>query len=316
MKKWIIAGTAVLAAGAVICAAAMAAMGFDLKKLNTTEMVENTYSVSDSFTDIDLNADTEDITFIASTDGKCKVVCLEEKDYPHEVRVENGTLKLSSKKHNNFHVGFHLDTPSASITVYLPGNDYGKLNIKADTGDVEIPSVFSFESLSAYLDTGDISLLADISGAAEIKSDTGNITVKDISPKSASFTTDTGNMELSGLDVKESVYIKTDTGDVKMNDVKCADFTSDGDTGDLDMAAVSASGKFDIKRSSGDVKFTDSDAEEVFITTDTGNVDGSFLTDKVVLTQTDTGDVDVPKLTSGGRCEITTDTGDISIRIK
>ena len=71
-----------------------------------------------------------------------------------------------------------------------------------------------------------------------------------------------------------------------------------------------------IKRSTGDVKFDGSDAAEIFIKTDTGDVTGSLLTDKVFITQTDTGNIDVPKTVNGGRCEISTDTGDIKISVK
>ena len=43
---------------------------------------------------------------------------------------------------------------------------------------------------------------------------------------------------------------------------------------------------------------------------------GSLLTDKVFITDTDTGSVDVPKTPAGGRCEIKTGTGDIKMEIK
>ena len=79
------------------------------------------------------------------------------------------------------------------------------------------------------------------------------------------------------------------------------------------MWAGKAFFKFLIKRSTGDIRFDNSDATEIFVETDTGNVTGSLLTDKVFITQTDTGNVNVPKTVTGGRCEITTDTGNIKI---
>jgi hypothetical protein len=42
---------------------------------------------------------------------------------------------------------------------------------------------------------------------------------------------------------------------------------------------------------------------------------GTLLSSKVFIIKTDTGDVDVPKSTVGGRCEITTSTGDVEISI-
>ena len=53
----------------------------------------------------------------------------------------------------------------------------------------------------------------------------------------------------------------------------------------------------------------------MFVETDTGDVTGSLLSDKVFITKSDTGSIDVPKTVTGGKCEITTDTGDIKIEI-
>lgn len=63
------------------------------------------------------------------------------------------------------------------------------------------------------------------------------------------------------------------------------------------------------------MRFDRADASEIFVRTGTGNVTGSLLTDKVFLTQTDTGTVEVPQTITGGRCEIRTDTGDIELKI-
>ena len=61
--------------------------------------------------------------------------------------------------------------------------------------------------------------------------------------------------------------------------------------------------------------FEGSDAAEIFVQTSTGDVEGSLLSSKVFIANTDTGKVDVPKSITGGRCEITTDTGDIRISV-
>ena len=87
-------------------------------------------------------------------------------------------------------------------------------------------------------------------------------------------------------------------------------------TGDITLKNVIATEKFSIETDTGDVRFESSDAAEIFIETDTGDIIGSLLTDKIFITHTDTGRVDVPKTVTGGRCEIITDTGDIVLKIK
>ena len=51
------------------------------------------------------------------------------------------------------------------------------------------------------------------------------------------------------------------------------------------------------------------------MTTDTGEVKGTLRSEKIFFTESDTGKISVPKSVTGGRCEITTDTGDIEIEI-
>ena len=48
---------------------------------------------------------------------------------------------------------------------------------------------------------------------------------------------------------------------------------------------------------------------------DTGDVEGSLLSEKIFYTETSIGNIRVPKGTSGGMCEVETDTGDISFTI-
>ena len=47
-----------------------------------------------------------------------------------------------------------------------------------------------------------------------------------------------------------------------------------------------------------------------------GDVVGTLLTAKIFIPSSSSGDVEVPKTVTGGRCEIVTDTGDIRISLK
>ena len=70
-----------------------------------------------------------------------------------------------------------------------------------------------------------------------------------------------------------------------------------------------------VNVTTGDVLFEACDAEEAYLNTVTGDVEGSFLTEKRFFVNTNVGDVDVPESTSGGRCEINTNSGDILVKI-
>ena len=73
--------------------------------------------------------------------------------------------------------------------------------------------------------------------------------------------------------------------------------------------------EYAVDRSTGDVRLDRCDAAEISIRTDTGDVIGTLRSEKVFFVRTDTGRVDVPETAAGGKCAITTDTGDVSISL-
>ena len=314
--KWIITAIVLLVTGIVICGVSFGVLGFDLGKLSTVTYVTNTYDVSEKFQNISIDGDTENIKFVFSEEEKCRVVCFEEENDLHTVGVEDQTQKIEKKNRKGFWWNVSIATESPSITVYLPEKVYKELSIESDTGDVEIPKEFSFDTIDVNLDTGDMSCLASAEGDIRVRTDTGHITIADVTASGMLLSSDTGKMELSDVKISGDLEIQEHTGKVVLENVKCRNFTSDGDTGSLVMTNVTASGEFNLERNTGDIEFHGCDAETIYVETDTGDVTGTLLTDKVFITETDTGSVDVPKSVTGGRCEISTDTGDIRIEIQ
>ena len=125
---------------------------------------------------------------------------------------------------------------------------------------------------------------------------------------------DTGNIHIENINANK-LDLSTSTGNLKIVNTKCKNLFSESDTGNILLKNVMASEKIKIETDTGDVKFKDSDASDIFVKTDTGNVTGNLLTDKVIFAESDTGNVDVPKVITDEKCEIITDTGDIKITI-
>ena len=110
--------------------------------------------------------------------------------------------------------------------------------------------------------------------------------------------------------------MRVSTGNAYLTDVSCRNLLSGGNTGDLSLRNVIAAEAFTIMRTTGDVTFAGCDAAAIPVETDTGDVEGSLLSDKVFVTHTSTGDVDVPAAAAGGKCTIRTSTGDITMHIQ
>lgn len=275
-KIWLITATTLVALGCIMFSVVMTRNHWDFTKLSTVKYETNTYEVTDDFNSISMLTDTADILFVQSDDKICKVVCYEMSDMKHTTTVQNDTLTINVTDEREWydHIGITLGSPK--ITVYLPKTEYDSLVIKEDTGDIEVPKDFKF-------------------GSIDISTSTGDITI-------------------TGVTCEGDIVINVSTGKANLTDIKCKSFISDGSTGDISLKNVIVTEKFSIERSTGDVKFDACDATEIWVKTDTGDVTGKLLSEKIFITQTSTGDVHVPKSTNGGKCEITTSTGDIYIK--
>ena len=117
-------------------------------------------------------------------------------------------------------------------------------------------------------------------------------------------------------DCYQILTVGVDTGDVFVpNTFSFGEADISTSTGSVDFGA-SVDGRLGIKTSTGDVRLDHCDAGEITVRTSTGDVSGSLRTGKVFVAKTSTGRIDVPDTTSGGRCEITTSTGDIRLTVE
>lgn len=297
VKKWLIAAASLSVLGFAVFAGAMAALGFDFSKISTVKYETNTYEVSGDFDKISIDVDITDIVFEKSDDERCKVVCFEAEKVKHSVRCTNGTLIIDMTDDRKWYDYIGISFASPKMTVYLPQSEYTSLLIDTDTGNIDIPESFAFNKLEIETDTGSVDCMADVSDIIKIESDTGDIGISSVE---------------SGCDID----IKTDTGSIKLTDVSCTDFTAESDTGDISIVNTVAGNSICVESDTGNVKLKNSDAEELLIETDTGDITGTLLSEKDFIAKSHTGDVNVPKTQTGGKCKITTDTGNIKIDIR
>ncbi len=320
MKKstiaWLIVAASLILLGAIIFGGVMMSLNWNFKKLNTTKFETNTHTVSDSFDSIVIDTDTADIIFLPSEDEDCKVVCNEQANLKHSVEVADGTLTVKRIDTRKWYEHIQIFSfEKTSVTVYLPQSEYNSLSIGADTSDVSIPNKFKFDSINVIVSTGDVTCSASTSAKMSIKTSTGNVKLENLSAGSIDISVSTGRVTASSVVCGGDIKFKASTGDATLTNITCANLTSKASTGKLIMNNVIASGNFDIERDTGDVRFEMCDASEITIVTDTGDVKGTLLSDKIFIANTDTGRKDVPETTTGGKCKIATDTGDIKISI-
>lgn len=294
-RAWLITAALLILSGGILFAGVMTALQWDFGKLSTVSYETNTYDVTDAYHHIAVVTDTADIVFVPSENGNTSVVCYETKTVKHAVSVKEDTLVIEMVNTREWyeHIGVNFGTPT--VTVAIPKGEYDTLRVKASTSDVTIPKDFAFNTIDVCVSTGDVTNGASSAGGIKIKTSTGDIRVGDVSA--------------------DTLDLSVSTGHVTATDVRCQRFLSSGDTGDITLTNVVAAQALSIERSTGDVTFDGCDAAELFVKTDTGDIKGNLLSGKMFFVQTDTGDVDVPETTTGGRCEIITNTGDINVKV-
>lgn len=315
MKKWMIAAAIVMAVGCGLFVGAMTMIGWDFMKLSTDKFSTNTHIVGGDFTDIVLTASTAKITFLPAEDDKVTVVCCEAERQQHAVTVQDGILKIEQQDTRKWYHYIGISFQSPTITVYLPVGEYGSLTLDSHTGEVNIPADFSFKNVDVALTTGDIVYRASATGDVKIKTSTGDITTENITASSLSLVASTGKITATDVVCVGDVTMKVSTGKSFFTNVTCRNLKSEGTTGDTTLKNVVAEKQMFIERDTGDVTLTLCDAAELWLETSTGDIKGSLLSDKVFITNTDTGRVNVPQTATGGRCEIITDTGNITMSI-
>ena len=296
-KIWlIIAGICVILGPALIIGATAAAGGGNLFNAQKYETV--THEIGSTFDQIAVDTDITDVTIATANEKQCRVECSEPEKMKHTAEVENGTLVIRSSDSRQWYEHlFSFASHSPKVVIYLPQSAYASLQIDTHTGDVTIPSGFTFDTLTVNNNTGDVECSASVTKTLTVKEDTGDISLSCPNAGELDITASTGDIDVTSAKVKGTVSVKSSTCDITLTDTV-------------------AEKKFQIESSTGDVGFRGCDAADIKVKTSTGDVTGTLLSDKIFVTDTSTGDVKVPQTSSGGRCEISTSTGDILIQIK
>ena len=319
VKIWLIVAASLVLLGAIVFFYAMTALQWNFSGSYSNNYETNEHEISDSFSSISINTDTADIKFLpleASNNAACLVVCQEQSKMKHTVKLNGSVLEIALEDTRKWYEHIGIGFESSEITVYLKAGVYGSLLIESDTGDVELPKDFVFESIEISESTGDVRCSASALEKIKISASTGDVHLEGLSAESVAISTSTGDISAFELKCRGELSLTVTTGKSQLDSVDCVNLTTDGSTGSISLNDVIVQNRLTLERSTGDVMLDGCDAGEIFIKTDTGDVEGTLLSEKVFLVKTDTGDVKVPSTLTGGICEITTDTGDVNITIK
>ena len=275
-KIWLIVAGVLILVGCLLLSCVMNSIKWNFTKLATSQYETNRYEFSEAWENLSIETETANVILKPATDGKTSVVCDEQENARHAVTVKDGTLEIRLVDQRKWYEHIGLNFHSPKITLYIPQSRCGNLTVESTTGDVEVAEGFQFDRVALTLTTGDIRL--------------------------QKLTAEALDLELT-------------TGDVQLTDTNCKTLNIEGTTGKMVLKNVIAAEKLTLELSTGSIRFDGCDAGEISAQTSTGSITGSLLTPKIFYAESNTGKVTVPRTTTGGICELTTNTGSIKITL-
>ena len=299
--------------GSVLLLAGGAVFGIAVYKNSKNSTVETKeYTELETFNKFDIDLTIADLEFKT---GDQKVVVDETKYDVHTVESKDGILRIKGESNRKWYENvFNWNWfDRVKVTVYMPAGSYEDLDVKTNTGNVVIPSDYTFTSLTVEVDTGKVSNKADVTEDIKVKTSTGDITMEGVEAKNMECKVNTGDVKMKNVTLSGDFEANTSTGDIKCENMQCANYTSKSSTGYVEFKDVLVSQHVDIKNGTGHVKFVDSDAETLYIKTSTGDIRLQLLSSKICQVKKSTGTPHYPTSTTGGLCEVETSTGAVNI---
>ncbi len=322
LKKKILIGCAsVTGAGLILLLGLFIKIKFNPVELNNEKQIIKTYDISDDYSDIYIETKDADVRFVVSENGKTSVTCINgtKKDV---VGSFNKCLKVISEKKKkagtvfNPVFDFRKDN-AADITVSLPYKRLGDVALITENGRIEADDFFLSDTVNSSLVTknGEIIYCMNTTGNCFIENENGNITVRSLQCDYVDVKNKSGEISLTGSDIKGALNIKNGSGEFNAENVECENLTAESDSGDLYLKNFLSRVAVTVKENSGNVKIRKSDANAFIIDSKSGDVDAEFVSPKIYTVESKSGSVNIPESLSGGMCKINTDSGDIRVRI-
>ena len=303
MKKvkriWILIAIICVIVGCVVAGAAAAHAGFDFTKFNTATQEEKTYSVTESFENIDIQTTECNIVLLPSEKNVCEIVCTESDKITHTVSVENNTLKVVREDTRKWYerIGVFFSVSNFEIEVYLPRGEYETLEASSASGDIVVSDAFTFSEVDLSTASGNISYASNTKNAWNGKTSSGDIEITNI--------------------IGGTVNVKSTSGEITLEECQTDAIELVSTSGDISLEDTIAEARLSIKTTSGDVSLESCDSADIAIQTTSGDVRGTLRSEKQFITSTTSGDISHPDSTSGSqKCTVNTTSGDIRLTVE
>lgn len=317
MKNFIIILCVILAVGIVVGIAGIITVSAKGNAANAEKIVKSeSYSGGEK---IYVKCFTDDIRIVAGEGNDVVFEYYEYKKHKPEITHENGVIAFRAEKTVTFFTINWLWSKKTQMTVTLPKEFDGELEIRNSTSDISADlSSITVEKLISDVSTGCINLKnAKIKGDVSLTCTTGAINASNINIGGSMLVSEsTGKAELTNITAIGNIEVKSTTGKIELSNVTAENISTTCTTGktnvDVDCKTLS------IKSTTGETSFKVKNATNIKVTATTGDIDGTIggsMSDFDIDYSVTTGKCNLPRTNKnkGKTIYISTTTGDIDV---
>ena len=142
-----------------------------------------------------------------------------------------------------------------------------------------------------------------------------NVSIPKIILEAIHVKANVGFVDVSSIICNGNIDVTTNTGNLNIYDVSCQSFNSKVNTGNITLEKLNSTDSITVKSNTGKVLLNDCISKEYFIKNNTGSVCGKLPSGTIFEAKSNTGKIELPKLTIGevitAKCEVKTNTGKI-----
>lgn len=320
VKILIIISVCFVAVGMLLIFAAAASVNFDFEEMSGLHETDETYTYDASYAveNIAIDVTESDVRLFTSPNGELQIKCIESDKIYHRIKIEDGTLYITRTDTRKwFERIFNIYLSEISVTVYLPEGQYGSLDVKTVSGDVEAEGKATFNTAKLESTSGDVKLLSGAYENIVLTSVSGDIALYGVETKSVYVSSTSGSIDISDVSVAAAAEIKTTSGEIEATSLTAEQIGIKSTSGSVELEDTAALSLLKVETTSGDISFVSCDAGKLWLESVSGDVGGSLLSGKIYSTDTVSGRVSVPPSTvNGGECRISTTSGNIKISEK
>lgn len=259
----------------------------------------------DSFENISLDVDYADVKIIPSDDNSCYLEYVLEGEYNTPLyKISNNTLTVSNRGErfnfinfgffNNFWSDGDFTVPDYYVKLYLPKDFPIKdLSLYSDTGNITLENVTA-ASADLSLNYGNLELESSTLNTLLVSMDTGEFKTKNSTAGDVTINVNYGELELQNFSGK-NVEMNLDTSQVYLDAAKLENLDYQNDYGELTLLLPDdiSTYRFDVATEYGHIRLPQEVPVGFYSEDDTEQYKTEGKGNKKINVRTDTGDITI-----------------------